>query len=305
MSGVLVPVIRTFRADEFAPGTLVEAKRGQRVSVCLPARNEAGRVGPIVERIRAGLVRACPLVDELIVVDDHSTDSTAAEARDAGATVVDAAAVLPSYGTGHGKGEALWKSLFVSSGDLVVWCDADIAGFDPAFVVGLLGPLLTRDDVDFVKGFYERPLDGEPSGGGRVTELVARPLLAQLFPKLTSVVQPLAGEYAGRRELLEQLPFAQGYGVDIGLLIDVAERFGTERIAQVDLGVRRHRNRPLGELAPQAAAVLQAVLQRAEPRLGQGPAVIEAPGYEPVEVRYVERPPMTEVPAYRRARSSA
>lgn len=302
---MLVPAIRTFRADEFAPDELLDAKRDQRVSVCLPARNEAGRVGAIVERIRTELVERHPLVDELIVIDDHSTDATASEAQAAGATVFDAAEVLPSYGEGHGKGEALWKSLFVSEGDLVVWCDADIVGFEASFVVGLLGPLLTRNDVDFVKGFYERPLDGEPGGGGRVTELVARPLLAQFFPKLTSVIQPLAGEYAGRRAVLEHLPFSQGYGVDIGLLIDVADRCGIERLAQVDLGVRHHRNRPLGELAPQAAAVLQAVMHRTEPRLVQRPAVLKTPGYEPVEVRYVERPPMIDVPAYRRARSTA
>lgn len=302
---VLVPVIQTFRAGEFDLDELLEAKHGQRISVCLPARNEAGRVGGIVQTIRTELVDRHPLIDELIVIDDHSTDATASEAREAGATVVDAAEVLPSYGEGHGKGEALWKSLFVSEGDLIVWCDADIVGFEASFVIGLLGPLLTRPDVDFVKGFYERPLDGEPSGGGRVTELVARPLLAQFFPRLTSVVQPLAGEYAGRREVLEQLPFAQGYGVDIGLLIDVADRCGLERLAQVDLGVRHHRNRPLSELAPQALAVLQAVLHRTDPRLVRRTAVLDVPGHEQVEVRYVERPPLIDISDYRQARSSA
>lgn len=297
---VLVPMIRTFRAGEFDPVALADAKQ-ERISVCLPARNEEPTVGLIVEAIRTELVERVPLVDEIVVMDDHSTDRTAEVAAAAGARVVAAEEVLPEYGEGHGKGEALWKSLYVAEGDLIVWCDADVREFDPCFVIGLVGPLVTRPDLAFVKGFYERPIDGRPGGGGRVTELVARPALALLFPQLSAVVQPLAGEYAGRRSVLEQLPFVEGYGVEIALLIDIAERFGVEVMAQVDLGVRHHRNRPLDELSPQAAAVLQAVLRRAGPGLAQRPATLVRPTHDPVEIDGAERPPMVEVPTYRRA----
>ncbi len=231
------------------------------MSVCLPARNEAATVGQIVTAIRTELVDRVPLVDELVVIDDHSTDATADVAAAAGATVVDARTVLPGHGAGHGKGEALWKSLHVSTGDLVVWCDADIQGFDTRFVTGLLGPLLTDPSVEFTKGFYERT-ERDGIGGGRVTELTARPLLELFFPELTPVVQPLSGEYAGRRSVLEQLPFTVGYGVDLALLIDVARLVGTAAIAQVDLGQRVHRHQTLSQLGPQARAVMQAALAR-------------------------------------------
>ena len=218
--------------------------------------------------------------------------------------MINAADVLPRYGGGHGKGEALWKSLFASDGDIVVWCDADVRDFDPAYVVGLTGPLLSRPELGFVKGFYDRPLRNGQDGGGRVTELVARPALALLFPQLASVVQPLAGEYAGRRELLEQLPFVCGYGVDIALLIDVAERFGLDAVAQVDLGTRLHRNRSLSELAPQATAVLQAILSRAAPGLTAETATLLRPDQVAVEVDGAERPPLVTVPENGRTGSS-
>ena len=157
----------------------------------------------------------------------------------------------------------MWKSVFAADGDLIVWCDADITNFDGRFVIGLLGPLLERADVGFVKGYYDRPVDGKPGTGGRVTELVARPLISLLFPRLAGIVQPLSGEYAGRREVLEAVPFVQGYGVDLGLLVDISHRFGMESIAQVDLGVRLHRNRTLDELSPQALAVMQTAFTKA------------------------------------------
>jgi glucosyl-3-phosphoglycerate synthase len=309
MSAVLVPMIRTFDAEGFdtAPfdaSTLVDLKGDQRISVCLPARNEAETVGAIVESVRRELMDHRPLVDELIVVDDHSTDRTAAIAREAGALVISAADVLPRYGEGHGKGEALWKSLFASDGDIVVWCDADIHDFDPSYVLGLTGPLLHRAEIDFVKGFYTRPLREGHDGGGRVTELVARPALALLFPQLASVIQPLAGEYAGRRSLLEHLPFVCGYGVDIALLIDVAERVGLDAIAQVDLGTRLHRNRSLTELSPQATAVLRAVLERAAPGVAVDTPTLLRPGELPVDVDGAERPPLVTVPEYGRSGSS-
>jgi glucosyl-3-phosphoglycerate synthase len=232
------------------------------------------------------------------VVDDHSEDGTAAVAAGAGARVVDAATVLPAFGEGHGKGGALWKSLYAAEGDLVVWCDSDIVNFDHRFVTGLLGPLLTEPSVGFVKGFYQRPAEDDIRGG-RVTELVARPLLSMLFPQLAPVVQPLSGEYAGRRSVLEALPFVEGYGVDIGLLIDVVTRFGPDALAQVDLGVRVHRNRTLDELSPQATAVLQTVLHRAGlgDRIGDT-TLLTRPGLDPLAVRMHERPPLIEVPGY-------
>ncbi|MEO7555560.1 MAG: glucosyl-3-phosphoglycerate synthase [Acidimicrobiales bacterium] len=292
-------VLRTFHHGEFDVAALVEAKGAERVSVCLPARDEAATVGEIVARIGDDLVTA-GLVDEVLVVDDHSEDATATVAREAGARVVRAADVLAGFGEGHGKGEALWKSLYEAEGDLIVWCDADLVDFQPSFVVGLLGPLLRRPDIGFVKGFYDRPSSEPGDRGGRVTELVARPILSLLFPHLTAMVQPLAGEYAGRRALLEQLPFVEGYGVDLALVIDVAARFGTEAIAQVDLGVRHHRNRPLDELSPQAAAILQIALRRAGSTVGIEPATLVRPTLDPVPIDPAERPPLVSVAAYRR-----
>jgi len=294
-------MIRTFHHAEFTAEHLLAAKDGRVVSVCLPARNEQDTVGAIVETLRAELVDNIALVDEIIVIDDHSTDRTADLAAAAGAKVSQAEALLPEYGDGHGKGEAMWKSLFVSEGDFVVWCDADVRNFGPEYVVGLLGPLLTRSDIAFVKGFYERPLGEGGNGGGRVTELVARPVIAVLFPELAPIVQPLAGEYAGRRDVLEQLAFVQGYGVDIGLLIDVCERYGAAAIAQVDLGTRIHRNRPLHELSPQAMSVLQTALRRAHPDLVSAAAILARPGLEPMVIDVTERPPLAEVPEYRRS----
>ncbi len=288
------PALRTYHHADFELAELRSAKVGHVVSVCLPARNEATTVGAIVETIRAHLVDGCSLVDEILVVDDHSTDATARVAADAGARVIAAADVLPDHGEGHGKGAAMWKSLAEADGDIVVWCDADVIGFESHFVTGLLGPLLTRPEIGFVKGFYERPVADAGDRGGRVTELVARPMLSLLFPHLTSIVQPLAGEYAGRREVLERLPFVEGYGVDIALLIDIADRIGTAAMAQVDLGRRVHRNRPLDELSPQATAILQTMLARAGRPV---PAVttLHRPGLDPLEVEVVERPPLRTV----------
>jgi glucosyl-3-phosphoglycerate synthase len=248
-------VSRTSHHREFVLDDLVAAKGDRTVSVCLPARNEASTVGAIVEIIHDQLVERSGLVDELLVVDDGSTDETGAVATAAGAKVL--------TGTGQGKGDAMWRSLQASTGDLVVWCDADVTNFDTRFVTGLLGPLMTDDDVTFVKGFYERALDGLPGKGGRVTQLVARPLISLLFPSLTTMLQPLAGECAGRRDVLESVPFVPSYGVDLALLIDVASAYGVDSIAQVDLGERVHRNRTLEELSVQSFEILQAALARA------------------------------------------
>jgi glucosyl-3-phosphoglycerate synthase len=259
------------------------------VSVCLPAKNEEATVGAIVSAVVAALVERHHVVGEVVVVDDGSTDATAAVAAAAGAVVVSSASVLPECGPGTGKGEALWKALHAATGRILVFCDADLTDFDPAFVTGLLGPLRDDPGIGFVKGFYDRP-----GGGGRVTELVARPLLELFFPHLLHVRQPLGGEFAARREVLEQVPFVQGYGVDLGLLVDVAARFGPASIAQVDLGTRTHRNRGLDELRHQATSVLRVALQRA--------GVPGRPGWESHDL--AERPPMIEVDAYRARRAA-
>ena len=288
---------RRFHHREFRVDRLLERKGATTVSVCLPARNEAATVGPIVETIRAELVERVPLVDEILVIDDHSEDRTAQVAATAGARVVDASEVLTEHGSGIGKGEVLWKSVFASEGDLIVWCDADIRNFGIRFVTGVLGPLLTDPSIQFVKGFYDRP-DLAGLGGGRVTELVARPLLSMHFPELCEIVQPLSGEYGGRREVLEQVPFVQGYAVDVCLLIDVAERVGLEAIAQVDLEVRHHRNRPLDELSPQAMAVAQAILHRAQPELVGTRAMLHRPLRPPTPIDVEQRPPLVGLDSY-------
>lgn len=293
-------MIRTFHHEDSTPARLAERKGARTISVCLPARNEAGTVGPIVEAIRRELVEAVPLVDELVVVDDHSDDDTAAVARDAGARVVHAADVLPELGLGPGKGQALWKSLHVTTGDLVAWCDADIRRFDVRFVSGVLGPLVEHDDLGFVKGYYDRPLGDDDTGGGRVTELVARPIVSLLFPHLAGFVQPLAGEYGGRRDVLEAVPFVGGYGVELGLLVDVAAQFGLSVMAQVDLGERIHRNRPLDELGPQAATILHTALHRADTSWVAETASLVRPGIEPTSVDPGEMPPMVELEEARR-----
>ncbi len=289
---------RRFAAGEFAAADLVERKGSTRVSVCLPARNEESTVGTIARVVRAELMDKLGLVDELIVMDDHSTDGTAEVAEAAGATVVACSDVLAHLGNQPGKGETLWKSLFASTGDLIVWCDSDVANFSPHFIFGLLGPLLADDSIGYCKGYYHRPVGADQRGGGRTTELVARPLIALLFPELGKIIQPLAGEYAGRREVLERVPFVQGYGVEMGLLIDVCRLAGYDAIAQVDLGVRVHRNRPLHELSSQATEVMQVALHRADRTLVNTAITLHRPGFGETEITMQERPPLIEVPGY-------
>lgn len=250
--------LRRVHHSAFSAQALAALKDATTVSVCLPARDEAKTIGRIVGTIRAELVE---LVDEIVVADDRCSDATAAVAASAGATVV---AVPHTERSESGKGVAMAVAVAESFGDVVVFLDADVENFASHFVVGLLGPLLCDPAVGFVKGTYRRPLSGVPGEGGRVTELVAKPLLGLLHPRVAHFAQPLAGEVALRRSLIETLSLPADYGVDVALLIDVAQRIGLEAMAEVDLGERVHRNRPLSELAPQARSVVRAILARAD-----------------------------------------
>ena len=293
---------RAFHHADFDLGDLMDAKGDTTtISVCLPARDEARTIGGIVSAIRGPLVTETGLVDEIIVVDDRSTDDTARAAADAGAHVVSTAEPVGELPPGTGKGEALWRGLASSTGDIVVFCDSDITDFDTRFVVGLVGPLLVDPAVRFVKGFYERPDTHAPGTGGRTTELVARPVISLLFPSLTGIVQPLSGEYAAWRDVLEGVPFVQGYGVDLGLLLDVEARWGVDAVAQVDLVYRHHRNRSLDELSPQALSILQTAFARAGLPPSR-PAVLRRPGLPPLTCAHVERPPLGVHVRGRRAR---
>jgi glucosyl-3-phosphoglycerate synthase len=260
---------RSSHAADWPVPRLLDNKGETRVSVVLPALNEAATVGRIVARIRRDLVDRLALVDELMVVDSGSTDSTVDVARSAGAEVVRREDVLPEFAIRPGKGEVLWRSLAATTGGVVVFVDSDLSDFTSTFVTGLLGPLLCDPSVQFVKATYDRALQsGEtvlPTGGGRVTELVARPLIGLHWPELSGFVQPLGGEYAARRALLESLPFASGYGVEFGLLVDTYRSVGLDAMAQVDLSRRKHRNSDLHKLGRMAAEILQV----AESRLGR------------------------------------
>jgi glucosyl-3-phosphoglycerate synthase len=249
---------RTWQCPEWTVRELLVAKGSRTVSVVLPALNEESTVGGVVASVRPLLGS---LVDELVVIDSGSTDHTVVAARVAGARVVDRTEVLPELEPLPGKGEVLWRALAATRGELLVFLDSDLVDPSPGFVPALLGPLLTHD-VQLVKAFYRRPLGADEFGGGRVTELMARPLISALRPELSGVIQPLAGEYAGTRALLESLPFAGGYGVEIGLLLDAHTALGLDGLAQVNLGVREHRNRPLAELGLMARQILGTALAR-------------------------------------------
>lgn len=259
---------RSSRAADWPLDDLLARKGATTISVIIPAKNEADTVGDIVAGIRRHLVDDNPLVDELMVVDSRSTDNTAQVADAAGATVVREQDVLPWLPPMQGKGEALWKGVAASRGDLVVFVDGDLREFDTGYVTGLLGPLMADESIAYVKGFYHRRLEADGTvqadGGGRVTELVARPLLNMHWPQLAGFVQPLAGEYAGRRSVLERIPFVVHYGVEIAHLIDLVELVGLDALAQVDLGVRRHRHqdtKALGRMAGQIMTTVHDLLE--------------------------------------------
>lgn len=307
----------TFHADEFQdPDYLLSLKRerGVSISLALPALNEEETVGNVIQTVKEALVLSAPLLDEIVLIDSDSQDRTREIAQDLGIPVYIHQAVLPKYGARHGKGEALWKSLYCTKGDILIWLDTDIVNIHPRFAYGLIGPLLLRPDVQFVKGFYRRPLKVgdkiQAGGGGRVTELTARPLLNLFYPELSGVIQPLSGEYGGRRSALEQFRFFSGYGVEIGMLIDVLEKFGLNAIAQVDLQERIHHNQPLEALSKMSFAIIQAVIRKLESRYGQ--SILENVNRTMKLIRYEQdsfrldveeiaerdRPPMLEIPEY-------
>ena len=308
----------TFHADEFKQlDEIVALKReqGVTISLALPALNEQETVGKIIDVIKKELIDKAPLLDEIVLIDSNSTDSTREIAAQADVPVYIHQHLLERLGARDGKGEALWKSLLVTRGDIIMWIDTDIVNIHPRFVYGILGPLLINPQVQFVKGFYRRPLKVgqkmQAGGGGRVTELTARPLLNLFYPELSGVVQPLSGEYAGRREALEKVPFFSGYGVETGMLIDIYEKYGLQAIAQVDLLERIHHNQHLEALSKMSFAIIQTVMRKLESRFGR--AVLEDvnrsmklirynnKGYflEVEEIAERDRPPMIELPEYR------
>jgi len=283
-NGTLAPRMRTYDHRAFTAEGLVAA-RERSISVCLPARNEAATIGPILEKLLP--LRERGAIDQVVVVDD-STDGTAEIAARLGAEVHAQAALMPRFGPVRGKGDAMWRALSVLTGDVVCYLDADSEEFGEHFALGLVGPVACGNEIQFVKGYYRRPWRSgdtvQPEGGGRVTELLARPLLNRFFPELAAFHQPLAGEIAARRDLLVQLPFATGYAVDMALLIDAWRAVGIDALAQVNLVVRQNRHQPLESLGPMAAEVLAAVTSRVE-RDGR---LAPAEGLEPL----LERPPM-------------
>ncbi len=314
----------TFHRREFdGLQKLVELKerQGLTISLGLPALNEAETVGHIIRALKEKLFEEVPLLDEIVLIDSGSTDDTVRIARDLGIPVYAHQEILPQYGSYHGKGEALWKSLYVLEGDIIVWIDTDIKNIHPGFVYGLLGPLLKEPEIQYVKGFYRRPLKLEGTtfaeGGGRVTELTVRPFLNLFFPGLSGIIQPLAGEYGGRREALERVPFFTGYGVETGLLIDLFTEFGLRAIAQVDLEERIHRNQSLAALSQMSFAIIQVFVQRLEERnrigfleeVNRSMKLIKhrrkTYALEVKEILDHERPPMVSIPEYQAKQQKA
>jgi glucosyl-3-phosphoglycerate synthase len=313
----------TFHSKEFADiRALVELKeqQGLTVSLGLPALNEEETVGNVIRTIKGALMDEWPLLDEIVLIDSNSTDRTAEIAESMGVPVYRHPDILSDMGTIAGKGEALWKSLHVLKGDIIAWVDTDITNIHPRFVYGIIGPLLKHPHLQYIKGFYQRPIavDGriQAYGGGRVTELVARPLFNLFYPELSGVIQPLSGEYAGRRTALERVPFFTGYGVETGLLIDILERYGLDAIAQSDLEVRVHHNQPLEGLSRMSFAILQVFIDRIEKRYGTAlleqanrslKLIVQEPDRFGLEVQAIsdhERPPMRRVPSYRKERAA-
>jgi nucleotide-binding universal stress UspA family protein len=308
----------TFHAHEFKNlKQLVELKnqQGLTISLGLPALNEEKTIGRIIKMLRTALIEDYPLLDEIVVIDSNSKDRTVEIAQSLGVAVIQHPDILHRHGSWHGKGEALWKSLAVLRGDLIAWIDTDIANIHPRFVYGILGPLIRNPRMMYVKGFYQRPLKMgrklEARGGGRVTELSARPMLNLFYPELSGLIQPLAGEYAGRRVALEHVPFFAGYGVETGLLIDLLTQYGLSAIGQVDLEERIHRNQSLMALSKMSFEIIQVVMQRIGKArhvelvsdLNRSMKLIRQARtkfqLEVADIRPIERPPMVTLPEYR------
>jgi glucosyl-3-phosphoglycerate synthase len=292
----------------------LKEKKGLKISLAFPTLNEEKTIGKEILVIRTELMERYPLVDEIAVIDSSSTDDTCKVAERFGAKVFVSKNVLPKYGTYRGKGENLWKSLYALEGDIIVWVDADISNISPKFVYGLIGPLLEDNHISYVKAFYERPIrlrEGiAPSGGGRVTEILVRPIFSLFYPELARLIQPLSGEYAGRRSLLEKLSFSVGYGVELGHLVDIVELVGIDVMAQVDLDLRIHRNQTTGSLGKMSFGILNSFLSRIskyknisiEEELEKYHIALETENAEhkvvSTEISTIERPPMIEIPEY-------
>lgn len=307
----------TFRSAEFENlERLLDRKRdqGTSISLALPALNEEETVGNVIATIKGALMDEVPMLDEIVLIDSNSSDRTREIASSLDIPVYIHQEILPAYGSRHGKGEALWKSLYVTSGDIILWIDTDIVNIHPRFIYGLIGPLLHRPTIMFIKGFYLRPMrvgkSIQAGGGGRVTELTARPMLNLFYPALSGFIQPLSGEYGGRREALEKLPFSSGYGVEIGLLIDILEQLGLDALAQVDLIQRIHHNQPLTALSKMSFAIIQTVMRKLNRRyrlqlLDDVNRAMKLIRHEQrrffLEVEQIaenERPPMISIPEY-------
>jgi hypothetical protein len=313
---------RTLRHQDYADiARLLELKerQGLTISVCLPTLNSGAVLHNILSTLTYGLFHEHPLIDELAIIDGHSTDDTIEIAKRHGAKVFYDDVNIGDLPPASGKGEALWKSVSQLSGDIIAWLDSDIKNIHPRFVYGTVGPLLDDSTLGYVKGFYQRPITDngvfQHHGGGRVTELAARPLINLFYPELAGLIQPLSGEYAGRREVLESVPFITGYGVETGLLIDILAKFGIDSIAQVDLETRVHGNQPLEALSRMSFAVMQTMFDRLDrdkkvkmlQKYGTVLEEIKHDGevYSLSEGKYsvVERPPMEEMPSYRKAQA--
>jgi glucosyl-3-phosphoglycerate synthase len=309
----------TFHYAQFQDiGQLVDLKekKGLKISLCLPTLNEEKTIAKEIVIMKSELVTRYPLLDEIIVIDSGSEDRTLEIAAEFGADVYEADNILPDLENYRGKGENLWKALYVTRGDIIVYLDADIKNIHHRFAYGLIGPLLTNDTIKYSKGFYDRPIATgnntiRPTGGGRVTELVIRPLFSLFFPELTQILQPLSGEYAGFREIFEKVPFPIGYGIETSLIMDICESWGLDVIAQVDLDKRVHRNQDTRSLGKMAFVIMETFLKRLE-KLGRielkKELLLQMIQYNLVGNDYeadildwkaLERPPMIDIPEYR------
>lgn len=310
----------TFHYSQFkdmAPLIAAKEKKGVTISLCLPTLNEAKTIAKEILIMKSELMTRHPLLDEIVVIDSGSTDRTREIAANFGADVYEASKILPDLPRFKGKGENLWKALYITTGDIIIYLDADIKNIHHRFAYGLLGPLLLHDHLKYTKAFYDRPIaisthEIRPTGGGRVTELVVRPLFSLFFPELTQIIQPLSGEYAGYREILENIPFPIGYGIETSMILDIYEKWGLEVMAQVDLERRVHRNQETKALGKMSFVIQKTFLDRLEKlsriRLKQD-MYEEMIQYSLVRSQYQsevnklsawERPPIIEIPEYRR-----